>query len=76
MREAIVVHYRGEEIPGQRVDLIIGDEVVVELKAASAIGPVHVAQLLSYLKTTGLRVGLLINFHEPLLQNGIGRIVL
>jgi GxxExxY protein len=73
--KTIPVLYRGVPIPGQRVDLIVDSRVVVEVKSVSAIEPIHVAQLVSYLKTTGLRVGLLINFHERLLKDGIRRIV-
>jgi len=72
----LVVMYRGRGIPGQRVDLLVGGEVIVEVKAVGALEPVHVAQVLSYLKTTSLRVGLLINFREALLRNGIRRVVL
>ena len=74
--KAIDVLYRGMPIRGQRIDLIVGELVVVEVKAVASIEPVHVAQLMSYLKTTGLRVGLLVNFHERLLKDGIRRIVL
>jgi GxxExxY protein len=74
--KAIAVLYRGTPIPGQRIDLLVGGCVIVEVKAVSAIEPVHVAQVVSYLKTTGLRLGLLINFHERLLKDGIRRIVL
>jgi len=75
VEKPILVAYRGRVIPGQRVDLLVGGEVVVELKAVSAIEPGHVAQVLSYLKTTGLRLGLVINFRETLLKHGIRRIV-
>jgi GxxExxY protein len=74
--KAIAVLYRGTPIPGQRIDLLVGGCVIVEVKAVSAIEPIHVAQVVSYLKTTGLRLGLLINFHERLLKDGIRRIVL
>src|ERR1041384_5396366 len=70
------VHYRGVEIPGQRVDLIVGGLIVVELKTVKRLDAVHVGQLISYLKTTGLRGGLLINFRVPLLVKGLKRIVL
>jgi GxxExxY protein len=72
---AIRVTYRGVEIPGQRVDLIVEGLVVVELKAVTHLDHVHKAQLISYLKTTGLRGGLLINFRVPLLKDGIRRVV-
>ena len=72
----IRVAYRGVEIPGQRVDLIVGGLIIVELKAVARIDRVHVGQVISYLKTTGLRGGLLINFRVPLLVRGLKRIVL
>jgi GxxExxY protein len=61
---------------GYRIDLIVGNRVVLELKAIQDILPVHEAQLLTYLHLTGLRVGLLINFNVPVLKNGIRRRVL
>jgi GxxExxY protein len=70
------VAYRGVEIPGQRVDLIVGGLIVVELKTVVRLDRVHVGQLMSYLKTTGLRGGLLINFRVPILVKGLKRIVL
>jgi len=73
--KSIEVVYRGVPIRGQRIDLIVGGQVVVAVKAVSAIEPIHVAQLVSYLRTTELRLGLLINFHERLLKDGIRRIV-
>src|SRR4029078_3227823 len=60
----IRVSYRGVDIPGQRVDLIVEGLIVVELKAIAQLADVHRAQLISYLRTTGLRGGLLINFSE------------
>jgi GxxExxY protein len=71
----VKVMYRGIEIPGQRVDLIVEGLVVVELKAVAHIDQIHRAQLISYLKTTGLRGGLLINFRAPTLRQGLRRIV-
>lgn len=70
------VAYRGVEIPGQRVDLIVGGLIIVELKTVIRLDRVHVGQVISYLKTTGLRGGLLINFRVPLLVKGLKRIVL
>jgi GxxExxY protein len=74
--KAVAVRYRGVAVPGQRIDLIVDNQVIVELKAVKEFDPVHVAQLLSYLRTTGLRVGLLINFHKRLLRYGLRRVVL
>ena len=72
---SVYVTYRGVQIPGQRVDLIIERLIVVELKAVTHFDQVHKAQLISYLKTTGLRGGLLINFRVPVLRDGIRRVV-
>ena len=70
------VAYRGVEIHGQRVDLIVGGLIVVELKAVVRLDRVHVGQVISHLKTTGLRGGLLINFRVPILVKGLKRIIL
>ena len=72
----IVVNYRGTSISGQRVDLIVGGEVIIEVKAVSRMDPIFQAKLMSYLRTTKLRAGLLINFNVPLLKDGIQRMVL
>ena len=58
---------------GYRLDLLVEDSVIVELKAVNQITPVHEAQLLSYLKLSGKRLGLLINFNVVLLKDGITR---
>ena len=58
-----------------RLDLLIDDKLVVELKAVEALAEVHTAQVISYLKTTGRTLGLLINFNVPLLRDGIKRII-
>jgi GxxExxY protein len=60
---------------GYRIDLIVEDTVVVELKTVRKLAPVHEAQLLSYLKLGNYRVGLLINFHSARLKDGIRRMV-
>ena len=73
---SIRVRYRGIDIPGQRVDLIVDGQIVVELKTVVRFDSIHVGQLLSYLHATGLRGGLLINFRVPLLKMGLKRIVL
>ena len=70
------VNYRDVEITGQRVDLIIEKQIVVELKSVVRLDEVHRAQLISYLRTTGLRGGLLINFRVPVLHRGLKRVVL
>jgi len=60
---------------GFRADLIIEDKVIIELKSVEIIAPVHPKQLLTYLKITGIKLGLLINFNEALIKDGITRIV-
>ena len=61
---------------GYRLDLLIEESVIVELKAVEALTPLHKAQLLSYLKLSGLKLGLLINFNVQILRNGIQRVIL
>ena len=60
---------------GFRADLIVEDLVLIELKSVKALEPVHKKQVLTYLKLTGYKLGLLINFNEALIKNGIVRIV-
>ena len=60
---------------GFRADLLVNDLVIVELKSVETVRPVHKKQLLTYLKLSNKQVGLLINFNEELLKNGITRIV-
>jgi GxxExxY protein len=63
-------------VPGAyRIDLLINDVVIVELKSVTELAPVHQAQILTYLKLSGCRVGLLINFNVPILKNGIKRFI-
>jgi GxxExxY protein len=70
------VVYDGETIDlGYRIDLLVEDLVVVELKCVESTNPVHQAQLLSYIRLSGKNVGLLINFHVAHLRNGIKRMV-
>jgi len=60
---------------GFRADLIVENKVIIELKSVENIAPVHPKQLLTYLRITGLKLGLLINFNEKLIKDGITRIV-
>jgi len=70
------VHYRDIVIEaGFRIDLLVSDLVVVEIKAVEKILPVHEAQLLTYLKLSGKRLGLLINFNVPRIKDGIKRLL-
>ena len=71
----LLVRYKEWEIPGQTVDLVIEGIVLVELKAVPRLRPIHRRQVISYLQTTCIRVGLLINFNVGLLKNGFQRIV-
>jgi GxxExxY protein len=75
-QHALPVTYKGVRLEcGYRVDLVIDDAVVVELKTVERIEPVHKAQMLTYLKLGGWPVGLLINFNVPVLKSGIRRVV-
>ncbi|MCX7855588.1 MAG: GxxExxY protein [Anaerolineae bacterium] len=76
-QKPVPVVYKGIRLDcGFRVDLLVGNLVVVELKAVDALMPVHQAQVLTYLKLTGCRLGLLINFNVVRLREGIKRVVL
>ena len=71
------VEYKGIRLDcGYRMDLVVNDQVVIEIKCVEKILPVHEAQLLTYLRLSGKRVGLIINFHHRLLREGIVRRVL
>ena len=70
------VTYKGVDVKcGYRLDFLVAGEVIVELKCIELLLPIHEAQLLSYLKLSGRRVGLLINFNVKVLKDGIKRIV-
>ncbi len=71
---AIGLTYKEKPIGDARIDLLVGGKLVVELKAVEQFVPVHTAQVLSYLKATGCRLGLLINFNVKRLKEGIKRI--
>jgi GxxExxY protein len=73
---AVAVVYKGVSIPGQRIDLIVAGKVVVELKAATRIDIASEARVISYLRTTALRLGLLLNFNSRTMKEGLKRIVL
>ncbi len=68
--------YKGKVIKGQKIDLLVEDEVVVEIKSLSKMPEVALAQTLSYLKATNLRRGLIVNFGEKRLVDGIKRVAL
>ena len=67
--------YKGHPVGTGRLDLLVGGSLVVELKAVDALSDAHKAQVISYLKTAGYRLGLPINFNVPILRDGIKRLV-
>lgn len=72
---AVDLVYKGQQVGKGRLDFLVGGELVIELKAVDALHDVHKAQVISYLKTTGRTLGLLINFNVSALRNGIKRMV-
>ena len=72
----IAVNYRDRSVGEGRLDLLVGEKLIVELKVIEAIAPIHMAQVISYLKTTGFNLALLINFNVPVLKDCIKRIIL
>jgi GxxExxY protein len=76
-QRVVPIEYKGlifEE--SLRIDLLVEDCLLIENKAVEAILPIHKAQLLSYMKLLNVPLGLLINFHEPVLKNGLHRLIL
>lgn len=70
------IHYKGLEIDeAYRIDVIVEDQIILELKVVDELNNIHLAQLLTYLKLLGCSLGYLINFNVPLLKNGIRRVV-
>jgi GxxExxY protein len=70
------VHYKGRYLDcGYRIDVMVENTIILELKAVDTILPIHKAQLLTYLKLSDLQLGLLLNFNIPLMRDGIHRIV-
>ena len=75
-QKELPVEYKGVKLDcGYRLDILVANRVIVELKACETLQPIHEAQLLTYLKLTGIKVGLLINFNVPVLKEGIMRLV-
>jgi len=75
-QKALPVKYRGVNVDcGYRIDLLVEGKVIVELKAVERLEAIHKAQLISYLKLSGCKVGLLINFNVKVLKDGIRRLV-
>ena len=72
----ISVAYKGTVVGEGRLDVLVDGRLILELKAVERLLPIHKAQLISYLKATGYKLGLLINFNERLVRDGIQRVVL
>jgi len=70
------IEYKGKVVGRGRIDLLVGNDLIVELKSCDGFAPIHTAQILSYMRATGRKLGLIINFNVLLLQDGIKRIVL
>ena len=74
-QKELPVEYKGLKLSiGYRIDILVKDQLILELKACDAIQPVHEAQLLTYLKLSGVKYGLLINFNTPYLKDGLKRL--
>ncbi|HMU33651.1 MAG TPA: GxxExxY protein [Pyrinomonadaceae bacterium] len=75
-QKPLPVRYKGVNLDcGYKLDLLVENELILEIKAVSSLLPIHEAQVLSYLRMMDLRVGLLLNFHAAVLKNGLKRIV-
>jgi len=75
-QKPVPIAFKGVDLNGTyRVDLIVEDQVVVEIKSIEALAPIHQAQTLTYLRVTGCPVGLLINFNVPRLMDGAKRVL-
>lgn len=77
VQQPVRIVYENETVESAlRLDMLVDNRLILELKAVESLLPVHEAQLLTYLKLTGRRLGLLINFNVPLIKHGIRRLVL
>jgi GxxExxY protein len=75
-QKTLPIFYKGNQLDaGYRLDLLVDDKVIVEIKSVDSFAPIHDAQLLSYLKLSGCKIGLLINFNVKMLKHGIHRLV-
>jgi GxxExxY protein len=72
----IPVTYRGELLCQQRLDIVVADQIILEIKSVEHLNPVHRAQLTSYLRISKIRLGLLLNFNVAILHDGIKRVAL
>ncbi len=74
-QKELPIEYKGAKLDcGYRLDIVVAGKLILELKACDNLQPIHEAQLLTYLKLTGIKYGLLINFNVPVLKDGIRRI--
>ena len=71
----VQVNYKGENVGQGRLDFLIENQLIVELKTTEKLLPIHKAQVISYLKATGINLGLLVNFNIPVLKYGIQRVI-
>jgi GxxExxY protein len=75
-QKPLSVDYKGKRLDcGYRMDIVVEKEVIIELKSCEKVEPIHKAQPLTYLKLSGLNLGLILNFNVPLMRDGIVRIV-
>jgi GxxExxY protein len=75
-QKPLAVRYKGIKLDcGYRLDVVVENAIILELKSCERIEPIHKAQLLTYLKLSGLHLGLILNFNVPLMRDGIVRIV-
>lgn len=76
VEKRVSLEYKGRQLAYHKLDLIVEQRVIVEVKAVAQLEEIHGAQLVAYLRATGLRAGLLMNFNKPVLKAGLRRIVL
>ena len=75
-QKPLPVFYKGTKLDcGYRLDIVVNEGIILELKSCESIEPIHKAQLLTYLKLSGLKLGLILNFKTPMMKDGIVRIV-
>jgi len=76
-QKSVPVFYKGKKLPSDyRIDLVVNDQIVLELKTVDRIAPVHEAQIMSYMKLLPSPLGFIVNFNEALIKDGIKRVVL
>jgi GxxExxY protein len=72
---AMPLYYKGELISEHRVDLMVEDAVIVEIKSIERLAPIHISQMLTYLKVAALRTGLILNFNSQTMRSGLRRVL-